>query len=227
MKTVYDEIRLGKFQERSYMRASRKLLKEKGVVLNWWCRQAGKTTFSIYIAREKAREEICDIIFISHCKKSADFLQKFFVRAAGDEVSKEVANQVILKNGSRVSFFSCSSEGIYLRAADMIVFDEFDFFNSLKFSQLLSKLKPRKKYNLWEKLKIRLGLMQKEPLQELIFNSTMKDGANLGVLFSKMKSLPVSRVNFQSIPSHDPEEAKRMLGEEGYKKNYDSYDEEK
>ncbi len=224
MKTVYDSIREGEFKEFSYMRNSLRLLREKSIVVNWWCRQSGKTAFSVKIAVDFAKEKSSDVVFVAFDKAAALHLKRIFAASLKTEDLKTITGeQVFLINGSRVSFVSSRSKAQYLKNADMVIFDEFDHFERFAFVQLLNSLKPQEKLTLKRKIGIALGLVKKTDPQLLIFSSSMKDGANLGVLFSRKKNLPISRVSFGSLTTHDVEKMKKMLGDD-WEKEYDSYE---
>jgi len=225
MKTVYDNIREGDFEELSYMRNSTRILHERGIVINWWCRKSGKTVFCIKKARELSLEKCTDIIFITFSKKMATQAKDFFSRTLKKEELREIiGDQIFLKNGSRITFCSSKSKDHYLKNADMVIFDEFEYFDRFSFMNLLNSLQKRPDHTFWRILLEKLGFVKPVFSQFLIFSSSMKDGANLGALFSRIKNLPMSRVSFKHLPSHDVEKLKTILGEEDWKKEYDSYE---
>ena len=227
MKTVYDSIREGDFNSTAWMKEAEALFRKNSIVVAWWCRQSGKSTFSIKIAHEAALEKLTDIVFMCPYHKNTNHIKEHLLRTFKPEEIKSVAgDQIFLENGSRIKLGSANSRNIFLNSADLVIFDEFDFMEKHSFLRHLESLRSRKAMTIWEKIKYLFGFYFPIPLQKLVFVSSMKEGENFGTLLAKMKNLPISRVNSNRVNFEHSDEMKVILGPVSWKKEYDSYEEE-
>lgn len=227
MKTVYDSIRDGTFVSTTWMKEAEALFRKNSIVVAWWCRQSGKSTFSIKVVHDAALENLVDIVFICPYHKYTVYIKDHLLRSfKPEEIKIVVGDQIFLKNGSRIKVCSSNVRTLYLNSADLIIFDEFDFMEKHSFLRHLESLRSRKGMTTWEKIKHFCGLYFPIPLQKLVFTSSMKDGENFGTLLAKMKNLPISRANGKRVSFSRSEEMKVVLGPESWKKDYDSYEED-
>jgi hypothetical protein len=227
MKTVYDSIREGNFVPTLWMKEAEALFEKNSIVVAWWCRQSGKSTFSVKIIHDYALKTPMNIVLLCPYHKHTVYAKENLLRTfKPEEIKKVTSDLIFLMNGSIITLAANSSKTLYLNNADLIVFDEFDFMAQHNFTSHLDSLRSRNSMTTWEKIKYFLGLYFPTPLQKLVFTSSMKDGENFGTLLTKMKKLPISRINGNRVNFEHSEKMKVILGSASWKKEYDSYEKE-
>jgi hypothetical protein len=221
---AYDYIRQGKFKTPEKISLTEKLLEKSPVVINWWCRQSGKTLTSIKIARDLLVEKPGSfVIFVSPKLSPSKVMCSLMARAIDrDLVETSTVDSITLKNGSK--FFtgtlkSNASVKNLLKEVDMMVIDEFDYIQGPIFANLVISLREKLYPTLFEKF---LNMFKPKKDQKFIFASSMKDGGNFEML-KTLPNIPVSYLNWEKVPSVDREKVIGFIGEKAFEIEYNSY----
>lgn len=228
-----DLIRKDKFKTSEKIQSIEELINVKNVVINWWCRNSGKTLTSIKIARDTAISKPSKILFISVNAKRAKDINDLIFRSIDRSlmnISKS-KNTLHLLNGSTITSVSINSF-IINDDIDMIIVDEFDLINETHIQDLIAnfelienKLK-NKKISFWKKILLFFGIYKKDNKDiKLLMSSSKFNGVSFIKLLDWSMSrndAAVTRLNWEKT-TIDREKLITILGEEKFEKDYNSY----
>ena len=225
---AYDLIRQNKFRTPEKMLVVEKLLAKNDVVINWWCRQSGKSLTSIKIINDFVKRKPSNILIV--CTKTVVagnfmyMLGRTIDRKEIDSISKY---EITLKNGSRIKAISANSDSFSVENKDLIVFDEFDFMDTTSLAGILLEIKSVNRYSpklsLWEKILIKLRIKpQSQKNTKLLFFSSKNSKENFSMISAAFPSAAMNYLNWDDLNLSKDKIIER-IGEESFEKEYNSY----
>jgi hypothetical protein len=224
---AYDFIRQDKFKTPEKILSVEKLLADKKIVINWWCRQSGKTLTNIKIVRDMAVKVPGTIVLYITPKSSLSAeVTKLIARTIDRSlVSKVERNKIILNNDSIIvtgTMPNSSTLPSVIDKVDLLVVDEFEFIDMANLSQIILSLKNQIFPSLMQRF---MSMFKRKKHTRAIFSSSMKDGKNFGAIRSVFSSeeTAVTYLNWERVPSVSKDNLVKMLGEETFEKEYNSY----
>ena len=225
---AYDGIRRGKFKTPKKIKLTEELLRSHDTVVNWWCRQSGKTLTAVKIGRDIALSRPgARIIVIAPKRSNASYYIEMFSRSIDRaEQSLKTEIKLELKNGSVIEATSAASfiptkiseepEGSY----DFVIVDEFEFMPANHFSSILGEIKkvlrPPVIRRLWRSIK------QLKSKTKFLFVSSMQKGLALSEIKETLPHAVVSKLNWEATNA-DREKLLKIMGPEAFQIAYDSY----
>ena len=227
-KNVYaahDFIRQGKFKTPEKMIAVEKLLETKRVVINWWCRQSGKTLTSIKIGRDiMVNTPGSVVLFVCPKMSICNSVTEKMARTIDRSLIKSTdATGLILKNGSIFKagpLRNNMSLDPVIDKVDLLVIDEFEWMEETTMASLLLIIRQ----HIWPSMMQRFLRMFKEKKHtRVIMNSSKNDGKNFSMIKSSLPEIGITYFNWEKIPSLNREALIEKLGEESFEKEYNSY----
>ena len=221
--STYDLIRQDKFRTPEKITAVEKLLETNTCVINWWCRQSGKSLTSIKIARDLAIKQPSEIIFAAvNTAQSAEFKKLTSRCIDRDLVESENSREIRLKNKSIIKFITVDSAKHSLKNTDMLIFDEFEYMNT-DFVTWLSEVNFTINPSLYKRF-INMFNYEK-PRLKVIFSSSKKDSKNFKLIKNIFTTAPVTYLNYEKV-NYGPgklDNIRENLSVEKFKTEYNSY----
>lgn len=223
---AYDFIRQGKFKTPEKISNVENLLREHRIVVNWWCRQSGKTLTNIKISRDFMIENPGSFVLYvttkaSLAKQILEMVERTIDRSLIEK--DESKTGITLKNGSSLKVGTLKPEGSIshlIKKIDLLVVDEFEFIDSSSFSKMLLDVKN----HIWPSALQRfLEMFNRRKRTVAIFSSSMKNGENFQMIKSSLPLVAINYLNWEKIPSIDRERLVTMLGEDSFQREYNSY----
>ena len=236
-----DFIRKKKFISPEKILKTEKLLKENDLVINFWCRQSGKTLTSMKIIHDLAISKPGAKIVIV-CTKMAnaqmfiETLTRSFERMPlnidlhtnySENIKKTTTVSIELNNGSHIIASSVASKipfkARYIGDVDLFVFDEFDFFKPEFFDIIITAINSILKPGFYEKLKRAFSFKEKHT-PKFLFSSSAHDNKNFISLQLNFDCV-ISYMNWKDLVLSDEKvkQLRLMLGEKSFEQEYDSY----
>jgi hypothetical protein len=229
-----DLIRKDRFKSSEKIKNVEELIITKNVVINWWCRNSGKTLTSIKIARDTALSKPSKILFISMNSKRAKDISDLIYRSIDRTHTlpeQNLKNTLLLTNGSIIVSASINSYDIS-EDVDMIIVDEFDLIKENLVQSIIDKYEEierkitNKKVSFWKKF---ISLFSSKKEEEKHVKLLMSSSKGEGVSFVKLldwsmsrKDAAITRLNWEKT-TIDKEKLITILGEETFEKDYNSY----
>jgi hypothetical protein len=220
---AHDFIRTGKFKTPEKMIVVEEALKNYDVVVNWWCRQSGKTLTNIKIIRDLilSKEGASVTVVFPRKAMGNDFLyslkrtlDKSFLEEKSDP------SVITLTNGSTVKVTSQSSI-FEVKGQDLVILEEFEFYDMSDFARIILSLKNEVEPSFFANL-LRMMKFEKSRTKAILCSS-MKDGANFEIVRNTFtKPFVITYLNWEKLKL-DKEKLEKILGAESFKKEYDSY----
>jgi hypothetical protein len=221
---AYDFIRQGKFKTPEKIATTEKLIEQHDVVVNWWCRQSGKTLTTVKIARDLVvSTPNSHVLIISPKMAITHEIIKLFGRAIDKNEIESTTNSVInLKNGSII--VGSSSLDHHIENANLIIVDEFEFIDIGTMHSLVNRVEHQTKPKMILRLIEMFKFKKKTVPQKFIFSSSMKNGENFSMLKKVVPSEAITYLNWEklNVSSEKIEGYRHILGH-SFKKEYDSY----
>lgn len=221
---TYDLIRQDKFRSPEKIQTVEKLLQENDHVINWWCRQSGKTLTSLKIARDRMIKEKIKVIFVcTNTASTADVKVKMARCINRELVSNESVTSMTLKNGSMILFMTPRTVK-NLKRVSLLCVDEFEFFSQSALASLLKAVYEEVNPSLWTRFKEMFN-SEKTPTLQTLFASSMKNRENFKMVRAILQSAPITYMNYEKI-NYGPgriDEMKKILPERQFKTEYNSY----
>lgn len=228
MRDVYEQIRKGKFRVPTKIKNTENLLEKNNCVINWWCRQSGKTLTSIKIARDAALKKPGTKIFLIAVNENSArlFVDHFTMTINFNIITRKTNSEVELKNGS--SLEAISSSQVLLPRKDksynLIIVDEFEFLSRprdviFRVQEEFLPVVPKSWLSgLWPFR----NRTSKAPDTKVLFNSSRKNGEVLKMLTDSFPKAFVNKLNWDKTP-FSKEDLIERIGPEAFKIEYDSY----
>ena len=221
---AYDFIRQGKFKTPEKIATTEKLIEQYDVVVNWWCRQSGKTLTSVKIARDLVVSTPNSLVLVISPKSTMSLeILKLFGRAINRDEIESSENFVLkLKNGSTVVV---SNSLHYLENANLVIVDEFEFIDVGTMRSIVNHLEYQKKPKMILRLLEMFKFRKKTVPPKFIFSSSMKNGENFSMLKKFVPLAAVTYLNWEKL-NVSPEKIegyRHTLGSKSFEKEYDSY----
>ena len=228
---TYDLIRQNKFRTPEKILMVEKLLEENQCVINWWCRQSGKSLTSIKVARDLAVKQKSKIVFVAVKTVNANDLKTLMARCIDRDIVEKNDSEIptsciTLKNGSCIYFIS-SAYSAHINDADLIVFDEFEYMSTPDFFSIVSHIRSSNESSLIKRFLNMFSFNNKKKFVDtkLLFSSSMKDRKNLDIIRKAFPTAPVTYMNYEKI-NYGPgriDDIKKILSEKEFTTEYNSY----
>jgi hypothetical protein len=221
---AYDYIRQGKFKTPEKILLTEKLLETNQAVINWWCRQSGKSLTSIKIARDLlVNNPGSFVVFISVSASSSKIVHSLVSRTIDrDLVSKDTSEGIFLKNGSKFVTGTLKTGGSVdnlLKEVDLMIVDEFEYIQGPIFANFVLSMRKKLHPTLLERF---FNMFKRGKNTKFILASSKKDGGNFEML-KTIPGIPISYMNWELVPSVNKVKMIELLGEKSFKIEYDSY----
>lgn len=216
-------IRHSIFEAPEHIKNVEQLLKEKEIVINWWCRQSGKTLTNIKIATETARQKPTSILVYTLKTSSArDFIALAHRATPFEDIASYQKQQLIFKNGSYICAVSVNSDVVYCDE-DLVIVDNFEWMDNKFIVDLVDNINHANRLNIFQKIALFFKKDKTLQKKKAIFSSSMKNGKIFDLLKSRTKA-PVTYVNWEDLHYTDEEikKLKAILGSH-FITEYDSY----
>jgi hypothetical protein len=226
---AYDLIRKGKFTPPEKMIAVEEASSRREVVINWWCKQSGKSLTAIKMITDliKKSDKVAVLIVknISSKNMMINLLEKSIPK---DAILRINSNVIILKNGSCIKVIASMDNSDNYRAlmkltlttADLFIVDEFDYLDDIQMDHIIDAVKGRRKLNMIGRMLRRWGMF---PSKKILFFSSMKDKRNFELLvLSVGDEAAFTYLNYEKL-GLEKEKLVKILGENTFKRDYDSY----
>ncbi len=221
---AYDFIRQNKFVTPDKIKIVESMLESERVVINWWCRQSGKTLTGVKIARDYAVNNSGYSVLVI-CPRSA--ISRNFIYVTGRSIDDKLIDSIStffikLKNGSIIQ--ACVyNENVSFDDKDLVVIDEFDFIETPNFYSIVNKIK-REIYPTFLQHIYDVCLTNKNTRMKFLLSSSKFNGLNLD-LIKTLHKYSITYLNWEklSLENDKIERMKKMLGDTAFKNEYDSY----
>lgn len=221
---TYDLIRQNKFRSPEKISTVENLLKTNDCVINWWCRQSGKSLTSIKVARDLAVKQKSTIIFVAvKADNSNDLKTKMSRCIDRNLVKSDNGISITLTNGSYIRFTSSNPQA-NIDNADLVIFDEFDYMKPDNFSGMVSYIKNIKDPSIFQRFK-NMFSFKKKTISKVIFASSMNNRTNLETIRKAFPTAPITYLNYEKV-NYGPgriDRIKEMLSEKEFNTEYNSY----
>lgn len=219
---AFDQLRNGKFKSTQKIKDVENILKTDNIVINWWCRQSGKSLTNVKISRDVALNNQSNIYIISRSLSSgADLLAKIKRSIPNELIIVSLTYTLTLNNGSCIRCVSAEMFRSVVRNADVMIVDEFDFIEKTNFMQgCLEINKVLFGKTLLSKL---FSKFFKRRVMKIVFSSSKNDGENFKLIRKIFQTAKVTFMNWENIPHFDNDHVLKLLGEKKFKLEYDSY----
>lgn len=226
---TYDLIRQNKFRSPEKILTVEKMLETNDCVINWWCRQSGKTLTNIKVARDLVMKEKNNVLIV--CPKAAMIEHKKEVLARCIDrnlVESDDKNGIKLKNGNEVRLMVANMPGlkdfILDKKINLVIFDDFEWIDQVKFSAMLRDLKSIYEPSIWEKF-INMFDANRKRKPKMLLSSSMNNKKNFDLIRKIFPESAVTYLNWEKV-SFGPgkiDEMKRILSEKEFETEYNSY----
>jgi hypothetical protein len=227
---AYDLIRKRKFVSPDKMVAVEKAAKQKEIVINWWCKQSGKSLTAIKMATDLVINKPDKVVVIVNRNISSRNMMMNLLEKSIDKslVVRSNTNVIVLNNGSIIKIISSLDNSdnykILMRytvdTCHMLIVDEFDYMDEAQMDCIVDAIKSRRPLTIWGKFAKLIGLL---PRKNYIFFSSQKDKRNFDFLVNSLGAdAAFTYLNYEKL-GLDKEKLVKMLGETVFQRDYDSY----
>ncbi|NDE11646.1 MAG: hypothetical protein EBZ95_13970, partial [Chitinophagia bacterium] len=130
MENALDTIRNNAFIPKKYQQNCIDTLTTKDVILNWWCRQAGKTTTNINIINKTVEQPNRCVLVVTNSLKECDiFIDSVYRSIDYSRVDYRTKDIIFLKNNSSIvaSPLLSTTLNSLVSKADLIIIGEFEW----------------------------------------------------------------------------------------------------
>lgn len=222
---AYDFMRQNKFIVPDKIKMVESILESDRVVVNWWCRQSGKTLTNVKIARDLVVNNPGSSVLVI-CPRGS--IAKNFVYVTGRSIELNLIDTsstffIKLKNGSIIQACTYNSDTEFTDK-DLVIVDEFDFIEIEKMAEIIIKIKRETEPTFLQRI-VDLLDFQKNRNMKFILSSSKYDRSIFELIKNSLKRYYVTYLNWEklSIEKDKIDNLKKMLGDESFKDEYDSY----
>ena len=150
----------------------------------------------------------------------SDFLYALKRSLPREAIADSKGSSVVLTNGSRVDAYSSSGD-FNLEKSNLLVVEEFELMDPSDLARILIEAKKKAEPSLLSKL---LSMMKFEKKNfKAVFCSSKNDGTNFEMVKATFpKKLAITYLNWEKL-NLNKEKIEKILGDDNFKKEYDSY----
>jgi hypothetical protein len=227
---AYDLIRKGKFVSPEKMQAVQSAMKKNAIVINWWCKQSGKTLTVIKIATDlvttNTEKKVTIIVnSISDRTVMMNLLQKSINK---DLINRTTLNFIELNTGSIIKVVTSSNKtenyGILMaslyKESDIFIVDEYDSLAHENMNMILSIVEKSQRLTLFGKISRFFGIL---PSHKVLFFSSKHNLTNHQELVLSVGDYAAfTYLNYDKL-GLDKEKLIKLLGNDVFEKDYNSY----
>lgn len=227
---AYDLIRKGKFVSPEKMQAVEAAMKKNTVMINWWCKQSGKTLTAIKIATDlvttKTKKQVSIIVnTISDRTSMMNLLQKSINK---DLINRTTLNFIELTTGSIIKVVTSSNKsanyGILMaslfKESDIFIVDEYDSLPPDNMDMILEIIEKSHRLTVLGKISRFLGFL---PTHKVLFFSSKYNLRNHTELVLRLGDYAgFTYLNYDKL-GLDKEKLVKLLGQDVFEKDYNSY----
>lgn len=227
---AYDLIRKGKFVSPEKMQAVEAAMKNNTIVINWWCKQSGKTLTAIKIATDlatnKTEKNVAIIVgTISDRTLMMNLLHKSINK---DLINRTTLNFIELTTGSIIkvvtSFNKTTNYKVLmnsmLKESDIFIVDEYDSLPSENMDMILDIIEKSENLTIMGKLARFLGFL---PSHKILFFSSKNNLRNHNELVLTLGDRAAFTYQNYDKLGLDKEKLVKLLGQDVFEKDYNSY----
>jgi len=227
---AYDLIRKGKFVSPEKMQAVEAAMKKNAVIINWWCKQSGKSLTAIKIATDLVTtntEKTVAIVVnsISDRTSMMNMLQKSINK---DLINRTTLNFIELTTGSIIKVVTSSNKtenyGILMaslfKESDIFIVDEYDSLATENMDMILEIVEKSQNLSLVGKVARFFGIIHTH--RALFFSSKHNLRNHTELVLRLGDHAAFTYLNYDNL-GLDKEKLVKLLGQDVFEKDYNSY----
>lgn len=227
---AYDLIRKGKFVSPEKMLAVKDAMKKNAIVINWWCKQSGKSLTVIKIATDlvttKTEKQVTIIVNTFTDRTSMmNLLQKSINK---DLINRTTLNFIELTTGSIIKVVTSSNKtsnyGILMaslfKESDIFIVDEYDFLPLENMNMILEIVEKSENLTILGRIARFFGII---PSHKVLFFSSKNNLRNHTDLVLRLGDhAAFTYLNYDKL-GLDKEKLIKLLGQNIFENDYNSY----
>jgi hypothetical protein len=231
---AYDLIRKGKFVSPEKMVAVEDAMKKNTIVINWWCRQSGKSLTAIKIATDlvTTKTEKTVTIIVNSIGDRTNIMSLLQKSINKDLIKRTTLNFVELTTGSIIKVVTSSNKtanyGLLMaslfKESDIFIVDEYDYIATENMSMILEIIEKAHNLTIMGRIARFFGVI---PSNRALFFSSKNNLKNHTELVLRLgEHAAFTYLNYDKI-GLDKEKLVKILGKDSFEKEYNSYNENK